>query len=479
LISMNPVNSTDINLLHKSKIKRFLPFIVGVSLFMDQLDSTIVNSAIPAMSLSFGVTPLSLKSVMTSYILSLAVFITLSGWMADRFGTRRVFTFAVTGFTASSFLCGMSTSLEMLTVFRIAQGISAALMMPVGRLLIVRTFEKSELLSAMNFVIIPALIGPLLGPSIGGLIIYWFSWPMIFFINIPIGITILFLVNSYVPQYKSSEKKAFDWMGFFLFGGGLGLLTWMLDLIDNQYTNTNFLIAGMFTALLMIAGYIFYSYKVTSPLLSFDLFKIRTFRISIVGGFFSRLGIGGMPFILPFLYQIGLAFPAWKAGLLTIPTALAAIAMKIYSPSVLSSFGYKRTLMLNTVLISFVLFFYARVDKETSIELIIFINLILGCLSSLQIASINSLVFSDIAKNQSSVASTISSSVQQLTINFGLTGGALITGFFLENLQPQIVEKTINALHLSFIVLGVITLLSTLWFFYLEDSDGNQISGHG
>jgi len=462
----------------QSKIKRFLPFIVGISLFMDQLDSTIVNSAIPAMSLSFGVTPLSLKSVMTSYILSLAVFITLSGWMADRFGTKRIFTWAVTGFTVSSLLCGISTSLEMLTVFRIAQGISAALMMPVGRLLIVKTFEKSELLSAMNFVIIPALIGPLLGPSIGGLIIHWFSWPMIFFINVPIGIAILFLVNSYVPQYKSSEKKSFDWMGFFLFGGGLGLLTWMLDLIDNQYTNYSFKMVGMLVALLMIAGFIFYSFKVSSPLLSFDLFKIRTFRISILGGFFSRLGIGGLPFILPFLYQIGLGFPAWKAGLLTVPTALAAIAMKIFSPHILAYLGYKKSLILNTFLISLMLFFYAQVDKKTSIETIIFINIILGFLTSLLIASINSLVFSDVAKNQSSVASTMSSSAQQLTINFGLTGGALITGFFLDNLDAHVVDKTVNALQLSFTALGVVTLLSTWWFFYLEDSDGNQLSGH-
>jgi EmrB/QacA subfamily drug resistance transporter len=327
---MKPINSTEINSIDKSKIKRFLPLIVGISLFMDQLDSTIVNSALPAMSLSFGVAPLSLKSVMTSYILSLAVFITLSGWMADRFGTRRIFTLAVVGFTVSSFLCGISTSVDMLTFFRVIQGISAALMMPVGRLLIVRTFEKSELLRAMNYVIIPALIGPLLGPSVGGLIIHWFSWPMIFFINIPIGIAILFFVNSYVPDYKNNEKKSFDWIGFVLFGGGLGLLTWMLDLIDNQYSNINVIILGILTAVLMITGFAFYSFKAASPLLSFDMFKIRTFRISILGGFFSRLGIGGLPFILPFLYQIGLGFPAWKAGLLTIPTALAAIAMKFF-----------------------------------------------------------------------------------------------------------------------------------------------------
>jgi len=475
---MNPIKSSEISSADKSKIKRFLPLIVGISLFMDQLDSTIVNAAIPSMSLSFGVAPLSLKTVMTSYLLSLAVFITLSGWMADRFGTRRIFTLAVVGFTASSFLCGMSTSVDMLTFFRIIQGISAAMMMPVGRLLIVRTFEKSELLRAMNFVIIPALIGPLLGPSVGGLIIHWFSWPVIFFINIPIGIAILFFVNRYVPDYQSNEKKSFDWIGFFLFGGGLGLLTWMLDLIDNQYSNINVIILGILTAVLMITGFVFYSFKAASPLLSFDLFAIRTFRISILGGFFSRLGIGGLPFILPFLYQIGLGFPAWKAGLLTVPTALAAIAMKFFSSSVLAFFGYKRVLIFNTVLISFVLFIYSQVGKETSIELIVLVNVILGALSSLQMASINSLVFSDVAKNQSSVASTVSSSVQQLTFNFGLTASALVIGFFLDNVDSGLHDQTVHALQLSFIALGSITLLSTLWFFYLADTDGKQISGH-
>jgi len=208
------------------------------------------------------------------------------------------------------------------------------------------------------------------------------------------------------------------------------------------------------------------------------MFKIRTFRISILGGFFSRLGIGGLPFILPFLYQIGLGFPAWKAGLLTIPTALAAIAMKFFSSSVLAFFGYKRVLISNTVLISFVLFFYAQVGSETSIELIAFINVILGTLSSLQMASINSLVFSDVAKNQSSVASTMSSSVQQLTFNFGLTASALVIGFFLGNFDLQLHDQTLRAIQLSFIALGSITLLSTLWFFYLADTDGKQISGH-
>ena len=215
---MDSTKTSDAEDAKARKIKRILPLIVGVSLFMDQLDATIVNTAIPAMSVSLGVSPLSLKAVMTSYLLSLAVCITLSGWMSDRFGSRRVFASAVALFTVASFLCGISNSLEMLIASRVLQGVAAALMMPVGRLLIVRTFDKSELLKAMNFVIIPALMGPLLGPTIGGLIVHWFSWQMIFFINIPIGIAILYLVKDYVPQYQSEEKKSFDFWGFLLFG---------------------------------------------------------------------------------------------------------------------------------------------------------------------------------------------------------------------------------------------------------------------
>ena len=452
--------------------------IVGVSLFMDQLDATIVNSAIPAMSLSLDVEPLSLKAVMTSYILSLAVCITLSGWMSDRFGTRRVFASAVALFTVSSFLCGISQSLEMLIASRILQGISAALMMPVGRLLIVRTFEKSELLSAMNFVIIPALMGPLLGPTIGGVIVHWFSWEMIFFVNIPIGIAILCLVKNYVPDYQSSEKKSFDWLGFVLFGTGFGLLTWILDLVGDASTKPEFLMLGSVLAVCMLASYVMYSHKVSSPLLNLHLFKTRTFRISILGGFFSRLGISGLPFLLPFFFQVGLGFPAWKAGLMTIPTALAAIGMKVLSPKVLSAFGYKRVLVANTCLIALTLCIYTFIDKHTSVEFILLINLCLGFLSSLQMASINSMAFADISKNDSSMASTISSSMQQMTMNFGLASGALIAGFFLQNTDVNAADKTITAVHQSFVALALLTVFSATWFLYLKNSDGSQISGH-
>lgn len=460
------------------QIKRILPLIVGVSLFMDQLDATIVNTAIPAMSVSLGVSALSLKAVMTSYLLSLAVCITLSGWMADRFGSRRVFASAVALFTAASLLCGISNSLEMLIASRILQGVAAALMMPVGRLLIVRTFDKSELLKAMNFVIIPALMGPLLGPTIGGLIVHWFSWQMIFFINIPIGIAILLMVSKYVPDYRSLEKKPFDWLGFLLFGSGFGLLTWMLDLVGNNQTNFDLIIPGGIISLLMFACYVLNSQRISSPLLNLKLFEIRTFRISVLGGFFSRLGLGALPFLLPYFYQIGLGLPAWKAGLLTVPTALAAISMKVFSSKVLATLGYRRVLILNTALIALTFSVYAFIDAQTSVGFILLINLCMGLFSSLQMASINSMAFADISKHNASMASTISSSTQQMTMNFGLASGALIAGFFLQNMESSTPGETIAAVQQSFFALGGLTIASVVWFLYLKKEDGAQISGH-
>jgi MFS family permease len=203
-----------------STVKRYLPWVVASALFMEQLDSTIVNTAIPSMAVSLGVTPLSLKAVVTSYIVALAVCIPISGWMADRFGTRRVFSTAVAIFTLASILCGLSVNAPMLVAARILQGIGAAMMMPVGRLAVIRTFPKDELLVAMNFVIIPALIGPLLGPTVGGLIVHWLSWREIFFVNVPMGLLALVLIHRYMPDYRGSEPRQLDLIGLVLFGSG-------------------------------------------------------------------------------------------------------------------------------------------------------------------------------------------------------------------------------------------------------------------
>ena len=457
-------------------IKRYLPWLVATALFMEQLDATIVNTAIPSIAASLHVSPLSLKSVVTIYILSLAVGIPISGWMADRFGTRRVFGSAIALFTLASVLCGLSVNVPMLTAARLLQGIGGAMMMPVGRLAIIRTFPKSELLGAMNFVIIPALIGPLLGPAVGGLIVHWVSWRAIFFVNVPVGLGALFLVYRYMPDYQASTRRPLDVVGFILFGCGTALLSWLLEIFGEHTLDpvTAVLTLGLSVALL--AAYGWHASGIEFPLLRLALFRIRTFRISVLGGFVTRLGVGGLPFLLPLLYQIGLGLPAWQSGLLMMPAALAAMGMKLISQRLLARFGYRQVLIVNTVCIGVTISMFALVDTGTSLALIVFFGLLQGFFNSLQFSGMNSLVYADVEQNDSSMASTISSSFQQLSMSFGLATGSLVTAWFLGDVPQTDRMMVTSALHSAFMTLSALTILSSLAFWGLRRADGESIS---
>src|SRR5216683_1338130 len=332
-------------------VKRYLPWVVATALFMEQLDSTIVNTAVPSMAASLGVAPLSLKAVVASYIVSLAVGIPISGWIADRFGTRRVFSTAVAIFTVASVACGLSVNVTMLVASRILQGLGAAMMTPVGRLAIVRTFAKSELLVAMNFVIIPALIGPLLGPTVGGLIVHWLSWREIFFVNIPVGLAALYLIHRYMPDYRGESTRPLDLVGLVLFGSGMALLSWLLEIFGEHHIDATSAAFVSLISVALLAAYVFHARQAKYPLLRLGLFRVRTFRVSVAGGFITRLGVGGLPFLLPLLYQIGMGLPAWQSGLLMMPTAAAAMGMKLIAPKVLGRYGFRQVLVVNTLMI--------------------------------------------------------------------------------------------------------------------------------
>jgi EmrB/QacA subfamily drug resistance transporter len=465
--------------MESATVKKYLPWVVATALFMEQLDSTIINTAVPAMAASFNVAPLSLKAVVASYILSLAVCIPISGWMADRFGTRRVFGSAVIVFTLSSLLCGLSLNVPMLVAARILQGIGAAMMMPVGRLAIIRTFPKTELLMAMNFVIIPALIGPLLGPTIGGLIVHWVTWRVIFFINIPVGLIALFLIHLHMPDYHGDERRPLDAIGLLLFGTGTALLSWLLEIFGEH--NIGLLPA---TILLMVscgllAAYGLHSQQTTYPLLRLSLFRIRTFRVSVVGGFITRLGLGGLPFLLPLLYQLGLGLPAWQSGLLMMPAAAAAMGMKIFSVRILRSFGFRKVLIVNTLLIGLTISLFAFVSSTTPIALIVFLGLTQGFFNSLQFSSMNSMAYADVNETESSMASTLASSFQQLSMSFGLACGSLVAAWFLGDLPQTDRVAVTHALHYAFLTLGAMTLISSLTFWTLRAEDGESVSKGG
>ncbi|RZT01264.1 drug resistance transporter, EmrB/QacA subfamily [Duganella sp. CF402] len=456
--------------------KRYLPWVVATTLFMEQLDSTVVNTAIPAMAASLQVTPLSLKAVVTSYILSLAVSIPISGWMADRYGTRRVFMTAIAIFTIASVLCGLSVNSPMLVAARLLQGFGAAMMMPVGRLTIIRTFAKHELLAAMNFVIIPALIGPLLGPTIGGLIVHWLTWRDIFFINVPVGLAAIFLAHRYMPDYHGDEPRPLDFIGLVLFGTGIALLSWLLEVFGEHKLDVTSASVLLFIACALLGAYVWHAREAEFPLLRLALFKIRTFRVSVLGGFITRIGVGGLPFLLPLLYQLGLGLPAWQSGLLMMPSAAAAMGMKMISVRVLGRFGYRQVLTVNTLLIGVTISMFSFVQQGTPLYVIVAISLCLGFFNSLQFSSMNSIAYADVDNSNSSMASTMASSMQQLSMSFGLAAGSLVTGWFLGDLPQSNRVALTSALHHAFITLAVLTVLSSAMFWTLRKSDGEAIS---
>ncbi len=459
-------------------VKRYLPWVVATALFMEQLDSTIVNTAVPAMAASLHVTPLSLKAVVTSYILSLAVCIPVSGWIADRFGTRRVFGIAVAIFTFASVLCGLSVNVPMLVATRILQGIGAAMMMPVGRLAIIRTFPKSELLMATNFVIIPALIGPLLGPTVGGLIVHWLSWRDIFFVNVPVGLLALWLIHRYMPDYHGDAPRPLDVIGLVLFGAGTALLSWLLEVFGEHHLDPTSAAILLLLAISLLAAYVLHARQVAYPLLRLALFHVRTFRVSVVGGFVTRLGVGGLPFLLPLLYQLGLGLPAWQSGLLMMPAAAAAMGMKFISSKILARFGYRNVLIVNTLMIGVSIGLYSQINPTTPIALIVLLGLATGFFNSLQFSSMNSMAFADIETADSSMASTIASSLQQMSLSFGLACGSLVTAWYLGDVPQTDQVAVTGALHHAFLTLGAVTILSSLSFWTLRPQDGESVSMH-
>ena len=462
--------------LSDSAAKKWLPWVVAVALFMEQLDATIVNTAMPSIAASLQVTPLSLKSIVSSYILSLAVGIPVSGWMADRFGTRRVFAIAIVTFTLASVLCGLSVNTPMLIAARLLQGLGGAMMMPVGRLAIIRTFPKAELLGAMNFVIIPALIGPLLGPTVGGLIVHLASWRVIFFINVPVGLVALYMVYRYMPDYRGGERRPLDVVGLILFSSGTAILSWLLE-IFGEHTLAPWLSATLLAvSLALLAGYGVHAGKADFPLLRLALFRIRTFRISVLGGFVTRLGIGGLPFLLPLLYQVGMGLPAWKSGLLMMPAALAAMGMKLVSQRLLKRFGYRQILIVNTVCIGATIGLFATVGPGTAPAFIVMVGLMQGFFNSMQFSSMNSLAYADVNDVDSSMASTMSSSFQQLSMSFGLAVGSLVAGWYLGKVPQTDQARVVDALHHAFLTLAVITALSSVTFWRLRREDGESIS---
>jgi EmrB/QacA subfamily drug resistance transporter len=483
---MNPPNSANLqsaNLPSDSTglsetSKRLVPWLVAVALFMESLDTTILNTAVPAISAALHVGPLSMKAVLASYTLSLAVFIPISGWMADRFGTRKVFASAIGIFTLGSLLCGLSGNIHVLVACRVLQGFGGAMMVPVGRLTLVRTFAKSELLKAMSFVSIPALIAPMLGPIAGGLIVGYFHWRLIFFLNIPIGLVGLVLVYLHLPDFSEKEVHPLDLVGLILFGSGIALLSYVLEIFGEHTLGAGEMIGLLALSVFLLTGYVLHARGLAFPLLQLGLFKIRTFRASVSGSFFTRLGMGGIPFLLPLLYQVGLGFTPIQSGLLIMPQALGSLAMKIAITRVIARIGYRGVLVSNTVLIGILILVFATIGARTPVWVILLQAFVYGAFSSLQYTAMNTLAFADTSEAQTSSASSIASTTQQMSVSFGVAIAGLTTAFFVPSTPGAPASEIILGIHKAFLLLGALTILSTIVFRSLRSGDGDDVSQH-
>jgi EmrB/QacA subfamily drug resistance transporter len=458
--------------------KRLLPWLVAVAFFMESLDTTILNTAVPTMAAALHVAPLSMKSVLTSYTLSLAVFIPISGWVADRFGTRRVFASAIGVFTLGSLCCGLCTNIHLLVASRVLQGCGGALMVPVGRLTLVRAFPRSELVRAMSFVAIPGLIGPLVGPLAGGLIVGYLHWRLIFFVNLPIGLLGLYLVYCHLPDYRAEKSDPLDFVGLVLFGSGVAILSYVLEIFGEHSLSGPEMTGLLAISFLLLAAYWYHGSHLERPLLRLTLFHIRTFRTAVTGSFVTRLGIGGLPFLLPLLYQVGLGYTPVQSGLLIMPQPLAAMALKFTMPRVLRRFGYRWVLISNTVLIGLVIALFATIGPGTAVWLIAIQAFAFGYLSSLQFTSMNTLVYADLSDPDTSMGSSIASTMQQMSMSFGVAVSSFAVAVFVSDRFHTSSAEMISGIHKAFLALGGLTVFSALVFRKLRPADGDKLSRH-
>ena len=461
----------------RETIKRLLPWLVAVAFFMESLDTTILNTAVPAIAAALQVAPLSMKAVMSSYTLSVAVFVPISGWLADRYGTRWVFSMAIAVFTFGSMLCGISSDIHMLVACRVLQGLGGAMMVPVGRLTMVRTFPRSELVRAMSFVAIPSLIGPMLGPVVGGFIVHYLNWRAIFFVNLPIGLIGLYLVYRHLPDYRVERSDPLDWVGLVLFSSGVALLSYVLEVFGEHTLGGREILGLLGISLALLAGYGRHAATTKRPLLQLALFRIRTFRVSVSGSFVTRLGAaGGVPFLLPLLYQVGLSYTPVQAALLIVPQPLAAMSLKMTVPHILEYFGYRRVLLWNTVFMGVLITLFATIGPDTPVWLILLQAFLFGFCSSLQYSSMNTLVYADVKDSDASMASTMSSTMQQMSLSFGVAVASLAAALFIPDHASSAPSQMIHGIHLAFIALGSLTIFSALVFSELRSDDGADVS---
>jgi EmrB/QacA subfamily drug resistance transporter len=463
--------------LHAGRTGPLLPMIIGAALFMQTLDSTAIANALPTMARSLGQNPVTLNLAITAYLLSTAVFLPLSGWLADRLGARLVFQCAMVGFALSSLLCGLSSNLAEIVGARVLQGMAGAAMVPVGRLVLLRSVPKSELVRAMSFLTMPALLGPILGPPIGGFVVTFLSWRWIFFVNLPISLIGVLLTALFMPTVKEVERKRLDVVGFVLSGLALAGLVFGFENVGRN------LLPGWMVAALLVDGVacaVLYwrHYRGTEhPILDLGLLRIETFRVAVVGGLFSRLVIGASPFLLALLLQLGFGLTAFQAGLLTFASAAGALMMKATAGPILARFGFKRALILNTLATAAIFAAYALFRATTPHWIIIAVLLVGGFFRSLQFTALQALAYADVPQASMSGATSFSSVFQQLSQSLGV--GAAAICIHLALFWRRTPTLTAGDITPAFVVIALLSLLNLALLVPMPASAGDEVSRRG
>jgi EmrB/QacA subfamily drug resistance transporter len=455
------------------RLRIVIPLIVGCAFFMEGLDSTMIAVSIPAMARSLGESPLRLNLVITTYLLSLAVFIPVSGWIADRYGARRVFCAAVLIFAGGSALCGLATSLPMLVAMRVAQGFGGAMMTPVGRLILLRSFPRAGLVSAMNWMTIPSMVGPMVGPIVGGVLTSYVSWRWIFYLNIPIGLVGGLLALRLFENFRAPAPTRFDFVGFVIAGIGLLLLEFAIENVGRPMVAPAVGFAFFPLALGATVLYWRHARRSSSPVLDLSLLKIKTFHIGTVTGGVCRMGLDATPFLLPLMFQVGFGLSPVQAGLLSFSSTLGAMFVRSFSRPVLRSLGFRRTLIGGAILSAAVTAGFALLSADTPHWLIALAVLLGGCIRSIQYLALNTISYADVPRPLLSRSTSVGGVVQQLARGFGVAIGAALLAV-VAGTEPV----TTADFRIVLLLIALIPLVSAAGFLRLDETDGAEVSGH-
>jgi EmrB/QacA subfamily drug resistance transporter len=456
------------------RLRLIIPAVVAVAFLMEQLDQTIIVTAIPQMAKDLTVSPLAMNLAVTTYILALAIFIPVSGWFADRFGARRIFVLALTIFTLGSVLCGVAQNFPMLIVTRAMQGFGGAMMTPVGRLILIRSFPRSQLIAAMTYMTLPAILGPVIGPLLGGALTTYFSWRWVFFVNIPFGLIGIAMAIRFLEDRKSDASAKFDFPGFLMVGIGFCLLEYGIENVGRPTIPLQAIAGVLALAAALLVGFFFYARRVAAPAVDLTLFRQRSFRISTLFGGLCRVGYNGVPFLLPLMLQIGFGVSPLVSGSLTFVSALSSMIVRPVLSRSLKRLGFRTVLITSAVGGMFVVGAFAFINANTPYWITVSLIAIFGLARSTQFMSSNTLSYADIPAEQLSRATSLGGVIQQLSVSFGVSIGAMLLGLVTWGGQPL----TTARFHEVFLIASIVPLLGIPGFLFLRHEDGADVSGY-